>query len=134
MAPVKNNIYQKTLRAFSLIESVVALVLILLVFFISIHFFVSVKQSGFSMQRMNAAGALDDYIQNSLSRQDFSIQKEVINNWAVSREASPDTREPALLQVRFTVYKKDSLAAPLLTRVLLVRSPAPSEPPAHALP
>lgn len=79
------------------------------------------------MQRMNAAGALDDYIQASFTRKDFSIKKEVMNSWPVSRENSPDAKEASLLRVRFTVYKKDSLGTPFLTRTFLVGSPTSTE-------
>ncbi|MCD2424448.1 hypothetical protein LQ567_16835 [Niabella pedocola] len=127
MAPVNAHRYKKPIAAFSLIESIVALVLVLLVFFISIHFFVSVKESGFSMQRMSAASTLEEYIQASFLHKDFSVKKEVVNNWTVSRESSPDAKEAALLQVRFTVYKRDSLGAPFLTRTFLVGSQTASE-------
>lgn len=118
MASLKDK---KTVKAFSLIESIVALVLILLVFFISIHFFVSVNESGFSMQRMNAASTLEEYIQASFLQKDFSVKKEVINNWTVSRESLPDA---SLLQVQFTVYKKDSTGTPFITRRFLIPSPS----------
>ncbi|WP_300600657.1 hypothetical protein [Niabella sp.] len=127
MAPLKNHPYKKAFGAFSLIESIVALVLILVVFFISIHFFVSVKESGFNIQRMQAESALDEYIQASFLHRDFSIKKETVDSWTVSRESSQDTKEAALRQVRFTVYKRDSLAAPFITRSFLVRPQNPSE-------
>lgn len=118
----------KSIQAFSMLESIVALALILLLFFISIYFFVSVKESGFSMQRMNAAAALEDYIQISFGQKNFSVKKEMINSWTVSREAQPDIKDTALLQVRFTVYKKDSLGTPFITRSFLVPVPVLSEP------
>ncbi|MCF3107865.1 hypothetical protein LL912_03650 [Niabella sp. CC-SYL272] len=128
MALLKTRIYKTAVRAFSLIESVLALVLVLLVFFICIHFFVSVKESGFSLQRMNAASTLEEYIQASFLHQDFSVKKEVIHNWTLSRESSPDAAAPALLRVRFTVYKRDSLGAPFITRTFLVNTQPSSEP------
>lgn len=127
MALLDTHSYKTPIRAFSLIESIVALVLVLLVFFISIHFFVSVKESGFSMQRMQAASTLEEYIQASFLHKDFSVKKEVIDHWTVSRESSADAKEPALLQVRFTVYKRDSLGAPFLTRTFLVSTQTPPE-------
>ncbi|MBO9620909.1 MAG: hypothetical protein J7539_17950 [Niabella sp.] len=114
--------YNRKLKAFSLVESLVTMVLVLVIFFIMIHFFVSLNQSGFNLQRMKAASILNEYVQASSEARSFTTKKETVDGWLVTREALPYPASAALEQVQFTIYKKDSLGTPLLTRTLLVNT------------
>lgn len=106
--------------AFSLVEVLVAFVILLLIFFIAIQFFTNINLSGFDIQKINASNTLDDYIYQSRKNGNFSMARDSMNGWNLTREATPYEDADSLLQVTFTVYKKDSLATPLLSRTVLI--------------
>ncbi|ANH80031.1 hypothetical protein A8C56_02690 [Niabella ginsenosidivorans] len=110
------------LKAFSLIESVITLVLILVVFFITMQFFVSLNASGFSLQKQKAGNVLDDYLQASLTHRDFNTQKTMVDGWPVTRETTPYRNIDGISQVVFTIFKRDSANTPLITRLLLINT------------
>ncbi|HEX7755850.1 MAG TPA: hypothetical protein VF421_10930 [Niabella sp.] len=112
--------FRSKLNAFSILESVTTMVLILIIFFIALQFFVSLNQSGFSLQKEQAKGILNDFVQTSLRQKNFTTDKMVIDSWPVTREKISYKNLTDVDQIIFTIYKRDSAATPLLVRYLLV--------------
>ncbi|GAB3433153.1 type II secretion system protein [Niabella aquatica] len=108
------------LAAYSIIEVIVALVILLFLFFIAIEFFTNVDKAGFNIQKINASNALDTYIFITDSTGDYVTEKNVINGWMVSREVQPYGMADSLVRVQYTVYRKDPALSPLIVKDLIL--------------
>lgn len=111
------------LQAFSLVEVIVAMVILLTIFFIGIYFFASVNQHGFNVQEMAVQNTLEEYINTSKLANDFSIERKELNGWLVSRTCEPYEDVDSMVQVNFVIYKKASADQPFKQRTLLIRVP-----------
>ncbi|MFT4093084.1 MAG: hypothetical protein QM640_05540 [Niabella sp.] len=111
-----NRIFKYHITAYSIIEVIVALVIILFLFFIATEFLMNMNKQGFNVQRIEAANALDEYMQTTNAAKDFSTAKTQINGWTVSREVQPFPGADSLISIQYIVYKKDSTLTPLLIR------------------
>lgn len=104
------------LTASSLVEVIVALVILLFLFFIVIEFFTNVGKSSATTGKLSAAGALNEYIYHTETQKKFTTGKDEINGWLVSREVRAHPSGDSLATIIYTVYTNDSLYTPLLTR------------------
>lgn len=109
------------LTASSLVEVIVALVILLFLFFIVIEFFSSIAQSSGIAGKMSAANALNEYIRDTESQKKFNSAKEEVNGWLVSREVQLHPAGDSLATIAYTVYARDTLYTPLLTRNKITR-------------
>ncbi len=107
--------------AFSLVEAIVTMVILLTIFFIGIYFFAAVNQHGFNVQEMTVSNTLDEYVTASKLENNFSTERKELNGWQVSRTSEPYEDVDSMLQVHFVIYKRDSTALPYKQRTLLVR-------------
>ncbi|HMR85270.1 MAG TPA: hypothetical protein PKE30_19135 [Niabella sp.] len=119
MAGISNIIKYKFVAS-SIIEVTVALVLLLFLFFIVIEFLVSVSKADFELHKAEAAYTLDAYIAKSEQEKNFYTTKEVLNDWEVSREVKQYEDKDSLLQIEYKIYRRDSLMAPYLKKVVLI--------------
>lgn len=113
---LKKKLYTCRLAANSLVEVIVALVILLFLFFIVIEFLTSVDQSSLTTGKISAANALNEYIYHTETKKTFNTGKEEINGWLVSREVQPYTAADSLVMITYTVYGNDSLIAPLMIK------------------
>jgi hypothetical protein len=110
---------KRKMGAFSVIEAIVTMVLILTVFFITAHFFVSVNASGQGIMRIKAGSVLDTYIHSAFARKDFSNKRTMLNDWPVATSTTEYQQGTGMIQVTFIIYKKDG-STPFLSREFLV--------------
>jgi hypothetical protein len=110
---------KRKLKAFSIIEAIVTMVLILTVFFITAHFFITISASDHSTMRVKANSVLDAYIHASFVKNDFSNKRTKLNDWPVATITSEYRNVPGMIQVSFIIYKKDG-STPFLSREFLV--------------
>jgi len=108
------------LKAFSIIESIVTMVLILTVFFITVHFLVSLNQSGYNTQRLKARSALDSYIRSAFAQKEFSNNSTIQDGWPVATISNRYKETEDMIQVSFIVYKKDNSGQQFIHREFLV--------------
>jgi type II secretory pathway pseudopilin PulG len=113
---MSKKLFQYRLAANSLVEVIVALVILLFLFFIVIEFFTNVDQTSLTTGKMNAANALNEYIYQTEKQKTFGTAKEAINGWLVSREIQPYSSGDSLATITYTVYSNDSLLTPLLMK------------------
>lgn len=113
------NLLKYKLNAYSLVEVITALIMLLFLFFIAITFFVTINQAGFDVQRMTATNALEQYISTTDREQTYRTSKELINGWLVSREVQPYGNKRDLIKIEYMVYKKEAGLKPIFTRTLI---------------
>ena len=113
---MQKKFFQYRLTASSLAEVIVALVILLFLFFIVIEFFTSVGQSSATTGKLSAAGALNEYVYHTETQKIFTTAQEEINGWLVSREVEAYPSIDSMATIVYTVYRRDSLYTPLLTR------------------
>ena len=107
------------LRAYSIIEVIVALIILLFLFFIAISFFVTVNKTGFDIQKLNAGNALNEYMLLTKINKTFFTDKAIINGWNISREVHAYPGTDSIVKITYTVYGKDSAASPLLIKNII---------------
>lgn len=109
------------LAAFSLVETLVAMIILLTLFFIGIYFFAAAARHGFNVKDMTADHTLEEYINRSIEDFSFTPEKKMLNGWLVARSSEIYNRADSLLYVNFTVFKNDSASSPFKQRYMLVR-------------
>jgi hypothetical protein len=98
------------LRANSILETIVALVIILTLFGIATSFFARVGARAVSVNKLAAEQVLQAYAENTSRNEEFFNSEEQVDSFAVRRRVFPVERYPNLLLVHFYVYdRRDSL-------------------------
>lgn len=110
----------KRLKAFSVTESIVTMVVLLSVFFTVMHFLATVNESSPGAQRIKAASVLNTHVQQRLEQKEFTNSRVMVNNWTISTESVPYSNAEGIMQVSFTIYKREAPETPIITRTLLV--------------
>ena len=98
---------------------VVSLIIILLLFYISLEFFLVVNKAGVSIEKMRAADALEEYIYITQQEAGANTSKTLINGWAVSREVQQYKDTDSIQLIEYIVYKNDSSMLPFLIKKML---------------
>ena len=109
------------LPANSLVEVVVALIILLFIFSIVIEFLTRINPSALNAKKIEASGVLNSYITDTEKQKKYFTSKEQINNWLVSKEILTIPASDSLLQIRYSVYGSgDSLLTPLIIKYKIV--------------
>lgn len=109
------------LPANSLVEVIVALIILLFVFSIVIEFLTRINPSSLNAKKIEASGVLNSFIKDTEKQKKYFTSKEQINNWLVSKEIQTEPRSDSLSQIRYTVSDiGDSLLTPLIIKYKIV--------------
>ena len=111
---------KRTLKAYSILEVVIALIILLLLFFIAIEFFVTVNNAGFNIQKKNAEDALYEYIATTKEARSLHSETAEINGWKIGCEIAPYKELDSLVQITYTVFKKGTANDTLIKKMILM--------------
>ena len=95
--------------ASTILETVVALVIIMTIVGIATTIFVRTSATLPTMQRLKAENVMKSYAERSQREREFFDDYEVIDSFAVKREVASAPRINNLWQMHFYVYNKDSV-------------------------
>lgn len=95
--------------ASTILETVVALVIIVTIVGIATSIFVRTSATLPSMRRLEAENVLESYAERSRSEQQLFDDYEIIDSFVVKREVTPTNKSNNLWQMHFYIYGKDSV-------------------------
>lgn len=94
----------KKIQAATLIETIIASVIILILFGILISFFVQISVNSFSTQEMRADQILDRYIIETDEQKAFLNEEIEVEKFIIRREIIGDLKESGFVRIKFAVY------------------------------
>jgi hypothetical protein len=101
----------KGMRASSILETIAALVIILVIFGIGTSIFVSVSATTSSIERLRATQILKEYADNTEKYQQFHDEQQQLDSFEV-RRAVTEEKPGRLWKVQYSIYdRRHSLLA-----------------------
>lgn len=110
----------RRISAFSLAESIVAMVVLLTIFAITVQQTAVIMLSARGPGRLQAAAVLDSFVTQTRKRGEINDGNALSDKWAFSVRTAAVTEAPALLQLTFSLYKRHDLQTPYMQRILLI--------------
>jgi hypothetical protein len=99
-------IINKRVSGTTIVETIVALVIILALFGIAVTVVVQVTAQSATSVKLKAAQAINEYALNTARHKSFVSEEIVVDGLAIAKEVSP-YRYDNVLAVTFTVYDKN---------------------------
>ena len=101
----------RSIAAFSLIDVIVAMIIVMLSFVITVHLFVTLQNSATGETKVSALLKMDEII-HSVDANDERILEYSVGAYTILREISPYQPHPALQHIRLVATKPngDTLA------------------------
>ena len=94
------------LKAATLIETIVALVIILVIFGIVTTFLVQISVNSFSLQHIKASQLVNIYANKTAEEKSFFDEQIEQDNLIIKRQIITDYSNPNLVHLKFMVYER----------------------------
>jgi Tfp pilus assembly protein PilV len=108
-----------TVKGSTLVEVLIAMILIIVVFGIAMMIFTNVTSSSLSVKKIRAAAVLHDAMLSAEQSKDPITQTITVDDIAIGEEVKPYNGNPALLYMHFTAYDNNQQKVAELEKVIL---------------
>ena len=102
------KIANKRLSAATIVETLVAMVIILVVFGITTTVLVQTSVSSFSVKKIKAAQLVNTLFAKSINEKAFFSEEVNLDGWVIKKDVQPYYRNNNVLAIRITVLDNDS--------------------------
>ncbi|MBI4646420.1 MAG: hypothetical protein HY738_07460 [Bacteroidia bacterium] len=110
----------KKIAAVSLIEAIVAMVIIMLVYSASVMIFVNTSEAGNASVKLKAWSALEEYINRTVNEKNYIDEKTKAGNLILTRKTAAYENIEGLLTIEFKACRSDGRT--LVTRKIIIEN------------